>query len=46
MVNISFGITSVAVVEGSGVVELILTKSDGAVGAVSVNLTTMDGTAG
>lgn len=35
-----------SVLEGTGFVELILTKSDGAVGAVSVNINTVDGTAG
>ena len=46
VVNISFGATSLSVFERNGFVELILTKSDGAVGTVSVNLTTADGTAG
>ena len=46
VVNISFGITSISVLEGNGFVELVLTKSEGAVGAVSVNLNTVDGTAG
>ena len=46
MVNISFGATSISVLEGNSFVELILTKSEGAVGAVSVNLNTVDGTAG
>ncbi|CAI8026301.1 Deleted in malignant brain tumors 1 protein [Geodia barretti] len=45
VVNISFGITSISVLEGNGFVELVLTKSEGAVGAVSVNLNTVDGTA-
>ena len=35
-----------SVLEGTGFVELILAKSDGAVGAVSVNINTVDGTAG
>ena len=46
VMNISFGVTRYLVLEGGGCVELTLMKSSGAVGAVSVNLTTLDGTAG
>ena len=44
--NISFVITNISVSEGTGFVELVLTKTEGAVGPVSVTLITMDGTAG
>ena len=46
MVNVSFGMTNITKSEGNSFVELMLTKSEGAVGAISVNITTMDGTAG
>ena len=46
MVNISFGMTNITKSEGSSFVELMLTKSEGAIGAILVNITTMDGTAG
>ena len=44
--NISFATTNINVREGSGVVEFVLEKTAGAVGAVEVLLTTRDGTAG
>ena len=44
--NISFGAVSYSVSESFGCVELMLTKTTGAVGPVSVNLFTVDGTAG
>lgn len=46
VMNISFGAPSFSVSEGNGFVELVLTKTMGAVGPVSVNLITMNGTAG
>jgi len=43
--NISFATTSINVSEGSGVVELVLEKTAGAVGLVTVLHTTQDSTA-
>ena len=45
VMNISFSQTFISVMEGIGVVELVLRKSPGGVGPVSVNLFTADGTA-
>lgn len=44
--NISFGVTAYSVSEGAGFVDLVLTKTSGAVGPVSVTLSTIPGTAG
>lgn len=46
VMNITFGATNVSVFESSGYVEVVVTKSEGAVGPVAVNFTTVDGTAG
>ena len=43
--NVSFAITDVAVSEGEGVVTLILEKTEGAIGPVSVRIFTTAGTA-
>ena len=43
--NVSFAITDIAVSEGEGVVTLMLEKSEGAVGPVSVRIFTTAGTA-
>ena len=43
--NISFAVTDVAVSEGEGVVILILEKTEGAIGPVSVRIFTIAGTA-
>ena len=43
--NISFVQTSISIVEGVGVIELVLRKSPGGIGPVSVDLRTHDGTA-
>ena len=43
--NISFAITDVAVSEGEGVVTLMLEKTEGAIGPVSVRIFTTAGTA-
>ena len=45
VMNISFSQTFISVMEGIGVVELVLRKSPGGVGPVSVNLFTADETA-
>lgn len=44
-VNVSFGMSSFFVVEGNGFVKLLLTKTAGAEGPVSVRLFTLDGSA-
>ena len=46
VMNVSFGAPRFSVVEGKGFAELVLTKTPGAVGPVSVNLFTVDGSAG
>ena len=46
VVNVSFGIMEYSVSEGTGFVELVLMKTHGAVGPVSVLLSTINGTAG
>lgn len=43
--NISFAVTDVAVSEGEGVVTLMLEKTEGAIGPVSVRIFTIAGTA-
>ncbi len=45
VMNVSFAETSYTVVEGIGVVELLLVKTPGGIGPVSVELTTLDGSA-
>ena len=45
-VNISFGITNYSIFEATDFVELNLTKTPGALVPLTVNLFTMDGTAG
>ena len=44
--NISFGAMKYTVMEGTGFVELVLIKTPGAIGTVSVNLNSTQGTAG
>jgi hypothetical protein len=43
--NVSFADVSVEVAEGVGFVKLLLLKTEGALGPVSVQITTQDGTA-
>ena len=43
--NISFALTDIAVSEGEGVVTLVLQKTEGAIGPVSVRIFTVAGTA-
>ena len=43
--NVSFSALFISAQEGQGIVGLNLIKTDGAVGPVSVQLNTMDGTA-
>ena len=43
--NISFAVTDIAVSEGEGVVTLLLEKTEGAIGPVSVRIFTIAGTA-
>ena len=45
VMNVSFVQTSISTMEGVGVIELILKKSPGGIGPVSVDLRTHDGTA-
>ena len=43
--NVSFAVTDIAVSEGEGVVTLMLEKTEGAIGPVSVRIFTTAGTA-
>ncbi len=43
--NVSFASTSIDVVEGVCIFDFILKKTEGALGPVSVQVTSMDGTA-
>ena len=43
--NVSFAVTDITVSEGEGVVTLILEKTEGAIGPVSVRIFTTAGTA-
>ena len=43
--NISFVATNIDVIEGAGVIELVLKKTEGAIGPVSVRIYTEEGTA-
>jgi hypothetical protein len=43
--NVSFTVTDIAVLEGEGVVTLMLEKTEGAIGPVSVRMFTTAGTA-
>ena len=43
VMNVSFGSPTFSAIEGSGFVEIVLTKTSGAIGPVSVNLFTRDG---
>ena len=45
VMNISFVVTEFDVMEGEGVVTLVLEKTDGAVGPVVVKIFTVEGTA-
>lgn len=45
VMNVSFGALTFSTIEGNGSVELVLLKTAGAIGPVSVNLFTIDGTA-
>ena len=45
VMNISFIATEIEVVEGMGVITLMLKKTEGAIGPVSVKIFTVEGTA-
>ena len=45
-VAVNFGVANYSVFEGTGVVELILTRETGVSGSITVNLLTVNGTAG
>ena len=43
---VNFGVANYSVFEGTGVVELILTREPDAPGSITINLLTVNGTAG
>ncbi len=45
VMNVSFASTSIDVVEGVGIFDFTLKKTEGALGPVSIRITSMDGTA-
>ena len=45
VMNVSFASQKFITTEGDGYVELVLLKTNGAIGSVSVELSTLDGTA-